>query len=172
MHFIPFDLTFGIFDQLWGFSKFWRFFELFGMGFCSDDFKSSCVALHLHFNYIFMHFRCVLYMLNCCVLLGLDWVEPMMLFMLHIICSCIFMHMYLQFFYILYIDLFGAYLFVSLSPSLFLVLVCFMEPKHKSTLSQNPLRSGASFSSPPDPTPSHVWFCDDKAHKEFSKNFS
>jgi len=98
MHFIPFDLTFGIFDKLGGFQNFGGFCELFGMGFCSDDFKSSCIALHLHLNYIFMHFRCVLYMLNCCVLLGLDWAEPMTLFMLHIICSCIFMHTYLQFF--------------------------------------------------------------------------
>ena len=41
-------------------------------------------------------------MLDCCVLLGLDWAEPMMLFMLHITCSCIFMHTYLHFFIFLY----------------------------------------------------------------------
>ena len=45
-----------------------------------------------------------------------------------------------------------------------------MAPKRKSTPSQNPLRSEASTSS--DPTPSHVWFCNDKARKKFSENFS
>ena len=48
-----------------------------------------------------------------------------------------------------------------------------MAPKRKSTLARNPLHSGAaSFSSPSDSTPSHVQFCDDKARKDFSKNFS
>ena len=64
---------------------------------------------------------------------------------------------------------------VSLSPplSLFLVLVCFMTPKCKSTPSRNPLCSKASSSSSlADPTPSHIRFHDDKAHKDFSKNFS
>ena len=40
--------------------------------------KSSYIAFHEHFNYIVMHFRCVLYMLSCCVLVGLDSAEPMM----------------------------------------------------------------------------------------------
>ena len=77
-----------------------------------------------------------------------------------------------------YIDLFGAFLHVSLSLSLslslsFLALVFSMAPKRKSTLSQNPLRSGtSSSSSPSDPTPSHVRFRDDKARKDFSENFS
>ena len=96
-----------------------------------------------------------------------------MLFMLHITCLCIFMHTYFQFFIFLYIDLFGAFLLVSLSPSLFLALVCSMAPKRKSTSSRNPLCSGASSSSSPsDPTSSHVKFLDDKAHKDFSENFS
>ena len=61
-----------------------------------------------------------------------------------------------------------------LSPSFSLSFVsCSMAPKQKSTLARNPLRSGAaSFSSPSDSTPSHVQFCDDKARKDFSKNFS
>ena len=97
----------------------------------------------------------------------------MMLFMLHITCSCIFMHMYFQFFIFLYIDLFGAFLLLSLSPSLFLALVCSMAPKRKSTSSRNPFRFGASSSSSPyDPTSSHIRFLDDKAHKDFSENFS
>ena len=33
----------------------------------------------------------------------------------------------------------------------------------------NPLHSGTSSS---DPTPTHIRFCDEKAHKDFSKNFS
>ena len=60
---------------------------------------------------------------------------------------------------------------LSISFSLFLALVCFMAPKLKSTSSQNLLRSRASTSSF-DPTPSHVWFCDDKARKDFLENFS
>ena len=45
------------------------------------SFKTSCIASHLHYNYIFMHYRCMLYMLICCVLLGLDWAEPMIFFL-------------------------------------------------------------------------------------------
>ena len=93
--------------------------KIFGMAFCSNDLKSSCIASHEHFNNIAMHYRCVLYMLNCCVLLGLDWVEPMMLFMLHITCSSIFMHTYLHSFIFLYLFVwcFSAYLSLSLSHS-------------------------------------------------------
>ena len=45
-----------------------------------------------------------------------------------------------------------------------------MAPKHKSTPTRNPLRSGASLSS--DPSPSNIRFHDDDAFKEFSENFS
>ena len=48
-----------------------------------------------------------------------------------------------------------------------------MAPKRKSTPSYNPLHSGASSSSSPsDPTPSHVQFCDEKAKPDFLENFS
>ena len=127
-----------------------------------------------------MHYRCVLYMLNCCVLLGLDWAEPMMLFTLHIICSCIFMHTYQ--FCIYHLILKCLVLFsvcvclcvcvcvcMSLSLSLLLALVCSMAPKHKSTPSQNLLCSGASSF---DPTSSHVRFRDEKAKSNFSENFA
>ena len=50
------------------------------------------------------------------------------------------------------------------------MLVVSMTPKHKSTLSQNPLRSGASTSS--NPTPSHIRFRDEDARKAFLENFS
>ena len=84
------------------------------------------------------------------------------------------MHTYLQVFIFLYIVLlvlFWLSFSLSLSLSLFLTLVCTMEPKRKSTPSQNPLHSKASTSSS-DPTPSHVRFHDDKARKDFSENFS
>ena len=58
------------------------------------------------------------------------------------------------------------------SASLSLSVSLRMAPKRKSTPSWNPLRSGVSISSSIDPTPSHVRFRDDKAHKDFSENFS
>ena len=61
-------------------------------------------------------------------------------------------------------------LFLSLPLSFLLMLVYPMAPKCKSTPSQNLLHFGASTSSS-DPTPSHVWFHDDKARKDFSENF-
>ena len=73
--------------------------------------------------------------------------------------------------YLLYLKCFGTFLIVSLSLPLFLLtLVVSMAPKRKSTPSRNPLRSGTSSSS--DPTPSHLQFCNDDAHKAFSENFS
>ena len=119
-----------------------------------------------------MHFRCVFTLLLCYVLVGLDWAEPMMYLNLHVICSCIFMHTYPSCFYVLILNLFGAFLIVSFSLSLSYVS-CIMTSKHKSIPSQNPLRFRASSSfTPSDPTPSHVWFYDEKAKSDFSKNFS
>ena len=96
-----------------------------------------------------------------------------MFLMLHITCSCIF-HAYIPSF--LYILILNCLVLFYLSPSLSLSLSlinCSMAPKPKFTSSRNPLRSGASSSSSPsDPTPSHVKFRDDKAHKDFSENFS
>ena len=92
-------------------------------------------------------------------------------FNLHVTCSCIFMHTYLQVF--IFLCILSCWCFsccLPLSLSLFLALVCTMAPKRKSTLSQNPLHSWASTSSF-DLTPSHIWFCDDKARKDFSENF-
>ena len=68
-----------------------------------------------------MHFRCVFTLLLCCMLIGLDWAEPMMHLYLHVIWSCIFMHMYLQVSIFVILNLVGAFLNVSLS--LFLTLV-------------------------------------------------
>ena len=44
-----------------------------------------------------------------------------------------------------------------------------MAPKRKSTPSRNLLCSSTSSS---DPTPTHVRFCDRKAHQDFLENFS
>ena len=81
------------------------------------SFKSSYIAFHKHFNYIVMHFRCVLYMLSYCMLVGLDWAEPMMFLNLHVICSCIFVHTYLHFLIFLYTTALVLFWF-SLSHSL------------------------------------------------------
>ena len=37
-----------------------------------------------------MHYRCVFIMLKACVLVGLDWAEPMMFLLLHVTYSYIF----------------------------------------------------------------------------------
>ena len=77
------------------------------------SFKSSYIAFHEHFIYTVMHFRCVLYMLSCCVLVGLDWAESMMFLNLHVICSCIRTFIFLYSYILL-----CWYFFDSLSPSL------------------------------------------------------
>ena len=67
--------------------------EIFGMGFEDLILKTSCIAFHVHYNFIFMHLVVCYTCWTVCVLVGLDWAEPMMLFTLHVTCSCIFMHM-------------------------------------------------------------------------------
>ena len=107
-----------------------------------------------------MHLDVCLYVENC-VLLGLDWVEPMMHFFCTSHVHAFFMHMYPLLFFCLYsIVIINS---LSLADSL-----C-MAPKHKSTLPRNPLRSRTSSS---NPTPLHIPFRDEKARKYFSKNFS
>ena len=169
MHFIYSDLTFGIFDKLWDFSKLMEFLWNFWDGHCENGFKSSCIASHLHYNNVSCILDVCLLCWNDGVLVGLDWAEPMMFLLLHITCSCIFMHTYLTFSIFLFIDYDWCF-FACLYVSFLLSVSCSMAPKRKSTLSRNSLRSWASSSS--DPTPSHVWFHDDKAQQDFSKNFS
>ena len=78
-------------------------------------------------------------MLNCCVLLGLDLAEPMMLFMLHITCSCIFMHTYLHFFiFIFWFVLVLFCVFLSLPLSFFRLVALWH-------LNENLLRPGILF---------------------------
>ena len=107
-----------------------------------------------------MHFRCVFTMLKSCVLVGLDWAEPMMFLLLHVTCSCIWT-IFVSIFLILICV--GTFLILSLSVSYS------MTPKRKSAPSRKPLRSGASTF---DSTPSHIWFHDEKARMDFSENFS
>ena len=121
---------------------------------------------HICILTMFHAFRCVFTLLQYCVLVGLDWAKPIMYLSLHVTCSCIFMHTYLQFLYIL---IYYCCWYFSNCLSLFLALVYSIAPKHKSTPSQNPLCSRASSSS--NPTPSFVRFRDDKARKDFSENF-
>ena len=107
---------------------------------------------------------CIYYVeLLCAVRFGLFWTHDVFKFSCH-------MHTYLclsLFWYLSMLVLFCVFL----SLSFFLSVSCSIAPKQKSTPSQNPLRSGAS-SSLFDSTPSHIRFRDDKAHKDFSKNFS
>ena len=75
---------------------------------------------HIFIITMFHAFRCVFTLLQCYVLVGLDWVEPMMFLSLHITCSCIFMHTFLQFvifFYIILLVLFWLSLSLPLSLS-------------------------------------------------------
>ena len=74
MRFMHLTQVFGFLNFFGGFSKLMMFLQNFWVGF----FKTSCIASHLHYNNIFMHYRCVLYLLQCCVLVGLNWAEPMM----------------------------------------------------------------------------------------------
>ena len=108
------------------------------------------------------------------MLVGLDWAEPMM----HLNFAC---HMFTHFhayipyyFYLLILNMFGAFLIASLSLSLSLTYIsCILAPKRKPIPSRNPLRSRASSSSSPsDPTPSHIQFRDEKAKSDFLENFS
>ena len=98
-----------------------------------------------------------------------------MFLMLHVTCSCIF-HAYIPFFFFFSIFfiliVFGAFLLLSLSLSFYSVSL-HMGPKHKSTPSQNPVRSRASYSSSPvDSTPFYIRFCNENARTNFSKYFS
>ena len=130
---------------------------IFWDGFCLHDLKTSCIASHMHYNYIFMHLDvCYICSIDC-VLVGLDWVEPMMQFLLHVTCSCIF-HTFFRLFNILIIvNCFGAFLIVSFFP---LFIFCLRYPLH----------SGASSSSNLAPLSLH--FRNDDAYKAFTEKFS
>ena len=46
MHFMFWNLGFGVFKNFWGFSKLMSYCWNFGMGFYLNEFKISCIALH------------------------------------------------------------------------------------------------------------------------------
>ena len=106
----------------------------------------------------------------CAGRIGLGWAHDVISFAYHMFmhspCICTLFLIYL-----LYLNCFGTFLIVFFSLLLFLfTLVMSMASKRKSASSQNPLQSGASFSS--NPTPSHIRFRDEDAWKDFSENFS
>ena len=114
------------------------------------------------FSQCFIHLDVCLYVENC-VLIGLDWVEPMMqiFFAYHM-----FMHFScIRTLSILYILAPVVMVFLSLSLSHSLRIA----PKCKFTPSRNPFLSEASSS---DPTPLHIQFRDEKARQDISENFS
>ena len=114
------------------------------------------------------------YFVLYCVLVGLDWAKPMMnyFYMSHVHAFS-----WIHTFNSIYIDISTAWYFFDVSFSFFLSLsplVSYvMAPKRKSTISRNLLYSRwSSSSSPFDPTPSHIWFCDEMAKSNFFENFS
>ena len=82
MHFRP---RFWVFQNFWG---FWVFHEIFWVRLCEIVVIWSCVASSIHYNNV----SCICWIcawLNLWVLLGLDWVFPMIL----LIFAChMFMH--------------------------------------------------------------------------------
>ena len=123
MHFIFYELTFGVWWQIWDFSKSKRFLQNFWDGFCFFDLKTSCVTFHLHYNNVSFILWCVFTLLQTCVRVGLDWAEPMMQLPLHVTCSCILMHTYSIYWYIFAAWDFSDCLFLPLS--FLFALVCF-----------------------------------------------
>ena len=94
-----------------------------------------------------------------------------MILLLHVTCSCNFMHTYLTFNIFLSIWTVWEFSECFVSPPYSLVYVsASMTPKRKSAPSRNSLRSGASSSS--DPTAFSIRFRDENAQKDFSENFS
>ena len=130
-------------------------------------------CIQFAFSQCFMYLNVCLYAWKLCAdSFGLGWTHDAIMFSTSNLYA-FFMHTYPIFSLFLVLCCDGVFLFVSLSISLSLSLslsdsLC-MAPKHKSTLSRNPLHSGTSSS---NPTPLHIQFRDKKAHKDFSENFS
>ena len=107
------------------------------MGFEDLILKTSCIAFHVHYNYIFMHLVVCYTRWIACLLVGLDWAEPMMLFTLHVTCLCIFMHTYVTFSIFLYIWIVWSFSECFFLPPHSLVYVnASMAPKRKLAPSQ------------------------------------
>ena len=158
------NLGFGFLKNFGVFQNWWDICEIFGLGFAYMILYAHALHHICIFNIISCILMCV-FLLEPCVLVGLDWAEPMMIFLLHVTWSCI-IHAYIPFlFFLLVLFVIGTFLFVFLYlfPSLLNSLR--MAPKCKSALlhsapSRNPLHFGASSF---DPTPLSIRFCDEKA---------
>ena len=128
----------------------------------------------LHHIYIFTMFHalymCVFYVeILYADRIGLGWAHDVFIIACHMFMHFSCIHTFL--FYPIDIDIvWYSSASLSLSVSVSLLVSLRMAPKHKSAPSRNPLSSEASSSS--NPTPSHVKFHDDKAHQDFSENFS
>ena len=163
MHSSLFDQTFRVLERFWDFSNIWGFRKNFGLGF------TYMILNHHALHHICIITMCVSFVAMICVgRFGLGWAHDLFTFarymFMHFSCIRTFIYLYFD------IDLYWCFSVCFFFLSLSLLVSCSMAPKRKSTPSQNPLRSGASSSF--DTTPSHVQFCDDKAHKDFSENFS
>ena len=106
----------------------------------------------------------------CAGRIGLGWAHDVFTFachmFMHFSCIC-------TIFFILLILNVLVLFYLSLSLSLFLSVSCSMAPKQKSTPSWNPLRFGASSSSPSaNSIPFHVRFHNEKARTDFLEKFS
>ena len=55
MCFMFWNLGFRVFEKFWGFSKLMSNCWNFGMGFCLNEFKISCITSHKHYKNIIMH---------------------------------------------------------------------------------------------------------------------
>ena len=110
-------------------------------------------------------------MQSLCVLVGLDWVKPMMYLVCMSHVHAFSMHLYVFSHILLIVNYFGTFLIVFFSlPLLLVMLVVSMAPKCKSTPAWNPFHSDASTSS--DHAPLSLCFHNDDAYKAFTENFS
>ena len=110
-------------------------------------------------------------MQSLCVLVGLDWAEPMMylLCMSHVHAFSI--HLYVFSHILIIVNCFETFLIVFFSlPLLLVTLVMSMASKRKSTPARNTLHFGASSSF--DHAPLSLRFRNDDAHKAFTENYS
>ena len=116
MHFMFWNLRFRVFDNFCGFSKLMKYCWNFGLVFKDLFLKTSCIALHLHYNNIIMH-------LDLCILFVCwwDWIglSPWCIYFachmfMHYPCICTSFHIFLLLWTVL--ELFWLFLsFPSLS---------------------------------------------------------
>ena len=134
------DLGFGWFEKFWGFSKLMKVLCNFWVRCYLNEFKTSCIASHMHYNNV----SCILDVCLLCALLcagrfGLGWAHDEFIFACHM-----FMHSHAyvpSIVNILIYQLLGTFLIVSLYffLSLLLMLVASWH------LSVNPLRPKTLF---------------------------